>query len=246
MSDDRPQREAEFHDHLYAHDRGARIPTAKYYSVMDRCRDEYLSRISDGVGGKRVLEYGCGPGGHAAHLAAAGANVVAIDISAEAIRQARERVHSSVKLRQMNAEAMTFNDDSFDLVCGTGILHHLDLEKALGEVSRVLRPGGRALFIEPLGHNPVINLYRRLTPSMRSDDEHPLKMKDFEAAERLFSVVDLSFYNLTTLAAVPLRKTKIFDVASRGLSRIDEALIRTIPFSRRYAWSVLIELRRAE
>ena len=243
MSDERLRREAEFHDHLYAHDKDARAATAKYYSVIDRCRDEYLRRISDGAQGKRILEYGCGPGGHAGPLAAAGADVVAIDISAEAIRQAKERLDSSVELIEMNAEAMTFEDASFDVVCGTGILHHLDLEKAFSEISRVLRPGGKALFIEPLGHNPAINLYRRMTPTMRSDDEHPLKMGDFAAAERMFAEVDLSFYNLSTLAAVPLRRSKMFGPLSRGLTKFDDLLIRLIPFARRYAWNVLIELK---
>ncbi len=245
MSDDRLRREAEFHDHLYAHDRDARAATAKYYSVMQRCRDDYLRRISEDVAGKSLLEYGCGPGGHAAALAAAGASVVAIDISTEAIRRARKRLDPAVEVLEMNAEAMTFDNDTFDLVCGTGILHHLDLDKAFGEISRVLRPGGTAFFIEPLGHNPLINLYRRMTPSMRSDDEHPLMMNDFAVAERLFADVGLSFYNLTTLAAVPLRKTKLFDRANRALTRIDDTLMRVVPSSRRFAWNVLIELQTA-
>lgn len=243
MSDDRLRREADFHDHLYAHDRETRAATAKYYAVIDRCRQEYLQRISQDVNGKRVLEYGCGPGGHAALLAAAGADVVAIDISAEAIRQARERLDPSIQLLEMNAEAMTFDDDSIDLVCGTGILHHLELAKAFSEIARVLRPGGRALFIEPLGHNPVINLYRRLTPQMRSEDEHPLLMRDFERAGEMFAVVDLDFYNLTTLAAVPLRRTRLFETVNRGLAGLDDAVMRAVPYVRRFAWNVLIELR---
>ncbi|NND03122.1 MAG: class I SAM-dependent methyltransferase [Acidimicrobiia bacterium] len=245
MSDERIQREAEFHDHLYAHDREARAAAAKYYSVIDRCRDEYLERISTEVKGKRVLEYGCGPGGHAGALAAAGAHVTAIDISPEALKQARKRLKPSIELLEMNAEAMTFEHATFDLVCGTGVLHHLDLSKAFREISRVLRPGGRAVFIEPLGHNPVINLYRRLTPSMRSDDEHPLMMSDFEAADRIFASVDLSFYNLTTLAAVPLRKTKLFEPMSRALASFDDLVMARVPFARRYAWNVLIDLRVA-
>ena len=41
-----------------------------------------------------------------------------------------------------NAYAMSFTDDSFDAVIGSSVLHHLDIEKALSEIYRVLRPGG--------------------------------------------------------------------------------------------------------
>jgi ubiquinone/menaquinone biosynthesis C-methylase UbiE len=64
----------------------------------------------------------------------------------------------------MNAEATTFPDNSFDLICGSSILHHLNLDKACAEIRRILRPDGGAVFIEPLGHNPLINMFRKLTP----------------------------------------------------------------------------------
>lgn len=244
MTDERLEREAAFHDQLYADDRDARAASEKYYSVLDTCRREYFDRITTGAGGSRVLEYGCGPGGHAALLANAGASVVAIDVSSEAIRQAKRRLSPElgIEVLEMNAEAMTFAGDHFDLVCGSGILHHLDLAKAFAEIRRVLRPGGRAVFVEPLGHNPIINAYRRFTPSMRSADEHPLMQHDLDRANDHFDSVELDYYSLTTLAAVPLRKTKLFGPVSNGLERLDEMVMRSLPFARRFSWNVLIEL----
>ena len=49
----------------------------------------------------------------------------------------------------------------FDIIYGTGILHHLNLKACLDEIERILKPGGKFVFIEPLGTNPVINLYRK-------------------------------------------------------------------------------------
>jgi SAM-dependent methyltransferase len=244
VGDKRWRREAEFHDRRYSSGHETRQAARKYYSVFAEARAAYLERILAGVGGRRVLEYGCGPGGYAARLAKHGARVVAIDISPEAIRRARGRIRKSldVELFEMNAEAMDFPDEDFDLVCGTGILHHLDLGRAFNEVHRVLKPDGRALFLEPLGHNPVINAYRRRTPEMRSVDEHPLLMSDFGMARDSFSHVELTFFNLLTLLAVPLRARPIFGRAVDLLSRSDRALMRVAPFSKRYAWNVLIEL----
>ena len=57
------------------------------------------------------------------------------------------------------------------------------------EIARTLKPGGTALFIEPLGHNPAHQLYRRMTPSMRTADEHPLLQSDLASARRHFGEV---------------------------------------------------------
>ena len=242
--DKRWRREAEFYDRRYSGEHETRTAARKYYSVFAEVRAAYLARILEGVAGKRVLEYGCGPGGYAVRLAKAGAHVVAIDISGEAIRQARTRIRPGldVELLEMNAEAMSFPDGGFDMVCGTGILHHLDLDLAFREIHRVLKPGGRALFVEPLGHNPAINAYRRRTPEMRSADEHPLLMSDFATARGIFPLVELTFFNFLTLLAVPLRARNVFGRAVRSLARGDRALMRVMPFTRRYAWNVLIEL----
>ena len=244
MADERIRREAEFHDRHYATDGASRTAAEKYYSVFARCRASYLNRILEGPGGSRVLECGCGPGADAVRLGEQGAQVVAIDISGRAIERARAQVPDGldVEFFEMNAEALAFADGAFDMVCGTGILHHLDLERAFGEIDRVLKPGGRAVFVEPLGHNPAINAYRRLTPKMRSVDEHPLLMPDFDVARRFFPLVDLTYFNLLSLLAVPLRSRKMFDRAVSALSRADRALMSTAPFTRRYAWNVLIEL----
>ena len=70
----------------------------------------------------------------------------------------------------------------------------------------MLAPGGWAAFVEPLGHNPLINAYRRRTPEMRTPDEHPLRVEDFVMAGDRFELVEVDYFNLLTLASVPLRR----------------------------------------
>src|SRR6516162_6993667 len=57
--------------------------------------------------------------------------------------------------RKMDAHALEFADASLDMIFGVAILHHLDLARAMQEIHRVLRVGGKILFVEPLRHNPV-------------------------------------------------------------------------------------------
>ena len=195
---------------------------------------------------RTVLEYGCGPGSAAFQLAREGARVTGIDLSEVAIEQARERARregvSNTTFRVMDAEHLEFPDNTFDLIAGSAIIHHLDTDRALSEVSRTLKPGGSPVFMEPMGHNPLINLYRSLTPAIRTVDEHPLLTEDFETARKYFGHVECHYFHLTSLAAVPLRRLPIFRPALGVLDLLDAALFRWIPPARKYAWFVILVL----
>lgn len=104
------------------------------------------------LAGKRVLEIGCGAGGHSALFARHGAVVTAVDITEKrvAATAAKFRLLEDDALgcgaMQADAEALPFKDGSFDIVYSNGVLHHThDTEKALNEAFRVLKPGGLAI-----------------------------------------------------------------------------------------------------
>ena len=86
------------------------------------------------------------------------ANLHCINISQEEINHGKKNApFSKVKphFHLMDAHNLEFEDESFDFVYGCAILHHLDYNRALDEICRVLKPGGKILFAEPLGINPV-------------------------------------------------------------------------------------------
>jgi SAM-dependent methyltransferase len=138
---------------------------------------------------------------------------------------------------------MSFPDESFDVVFGSGILHHLDLHASLHELSRVMRPGATGLFWEPLGHNPAINAYRDRTPHARTEDEHPLLASDFDIVRRYFSHCELEYFGLFTIASIPFRNSAAGPFIRRVGEAIDSVVLQ-IPGLQWQAWYVLIRLRR--
>lgn len=113
--------------------------------------------------GMQVLELGCGTGYFTRELAKTGANITAIDISPDLIREARATVDGQhVNFELANAHEMKFGDETFDSVVGSSVLHHLDVDRALGEIHRVLRPGGILRLTEPNMMNPQVAVQKNV------------------------------------------------------------------------------------
>jgi len=196
----------------------------------DACYSNY---IVSHCAGKRVLEIGCGPGSIVARLTHAASCFVGIDISDVAVQQAADPAKANGANQHyllMNAEHTAFASGSFDLICGGGILHHLDLNKVLPELARILKPTGSAIFVEPLGHNPMINLYRQWTPTLRSVDEHPLRDQDLRLIRDSFRSLELSYFHLSSFAVVPFRSTRMFPALLAVFDWMDSVLFRSIPY----------------
>ena len=113
----------------------------------------YLPRVVDfgGYAGKQLLDVGCGLGNDLARFAAGGAEVTGIDIAPRAVELARmnfEQRGRRGRFELMNGEAMTFPDESFDVVYCHPVLHFTPYpDRMISEIHRVLRPGGTAILM---------------------------------------------------------------------------------------------------
>jgi SAM-dependent methyltransferase len=157
-ADSRLQREIEHHRRIA--DRAEAV--WNWDSPSGRARADRRARLFIAHGelaaGRRALELGCGTGVFLRRVAHCAAHLVGIDLSQDLLARARQHVSGlgNVRLVCGNAEAMPFPDASFDAVYGSSVLHHLGLERALGEAFRLLRPGGRVVFAEPNILNPQV------------------------------------------------------------------------------------------
>jgi ubiquinone/menaquinone biosynthesis C-methylase UbiE len=129
---------------------------SRRYAMANRWDPSHLKRIDRLLAlepGDRVLEVGCGRGHLTVRLAARGIDVVGIDANPNA-----REVSDSDRVLHMNAEDLEFGDAEFDSIVSVHAIEHIPpLEKAASEMSRVLKPGGRALFVYPA--EPIQGLY---------------------------------------------------------------------------------------
>ena len=110
-----------------------------------------------------VLELGCGTGYFTRELARSGADIVAIDVSPELLEIARTNCSApNVRYEIQNAYALTYSNATFDSVVGSSVLHHLEIEEAVREIYRVLKPGGTIHFTEPNMLNPQIAIQKNV------------------------------------------------------------------------------------
>jgi SAM-dependent methyltransferase len=212
------------------------------------------AKLLGNVKGRTLLDYGCGMGEEAVCFALLGAHVTAIDVSPVGVQLTRDRavyhlVADRVNALVMDATATTFSDDSFDLVHGLGILHHVGLKDGLEEVRRVLKPGGSGVFLEPLGNVKVVErckrwLHSRLVDRLGlirvNDREENLRLCDIEACAELFD--HLQIYTFRLLHRV--RKLIAPRCLHRCLERVDHFLLWASPFLKQLAGAVVIHVRK--
>jgi SAM-dependent methyltransferase len=214
------------------------------------------------LSGKAVLELGSGFGDMALWFAKRGARVTAIELGAGLVEVSKRLAKMnavSIDFRQGDIQnPLPFADQSFDIVAGFGVLHHLEgepLKRCLAEVSRVLKPGGAAYFHEPIEDSPAFNFLQNLLPLwggeprpsilqrkkwreyMAAQDDRPLTTRELKDAG--FGEIQIRRHGLT------FRFRTLFGAKyDRLLDGIDEAIFAVLPFMRRFAQTALVRYEK--
>jgi SAM-dependent methyltransferase len=193
--------------------------------------------------GVRALELGCGTGVFLEKVARCGATLHGLDLSEDLLAQARARMAGApnVRLDRGNAEAMPYPDGEFDAVYGSSVLHHLDLDAALRELHRVLKPGGRLVFAEPNLLNPQVVYMFKYGPAKErfgvSEDE--MAFTRFRARRALasagFSAIEIAPFDFLH-PKTPVAWLDHVAALGRTLERL--------PLVREIAGSMLLRARR--
>jgi ubiquinone/menaquinone biosynthesis C-methylase UbiE len=240
----RIKNEKDFHNERFTHE--VRESSWKFYTIEKKSRELFKRIIQNNSKIGKYLEIGCGKGNHLTELMSEENVVCGIDISEVAIEHVKELYKKEIEEEKcifevMNVENMNFDSNSFDFISGSSILHHLKLDSAFSEITRVLKKTGSAVFIEPLGHNIFINAYRAFTPSQRTKDEHPFINTDIKLLSNYFEKVEVKYFHLLTLLAVPFRKLKNFENILKFLEKVDKIILQ-LPWLKYQSWQIVVLL----
>lgn len=221
----------------------------KYYSITtlsEKYKNDWLDK--ECCEGKKIIDFACGNGENGIYAAVSGAECIGIDISPEGVENANKNakkfnVERNCKFLEMDGENMKFKENTFDLGVEYGALHHVDLDLALSELARVLKPNGKMMCIEAIRHNPIIHLYRKKTPHLRTEWEvdHILGVESFDIMKKYFKNINVKYFHLTALALVPLRKTFIFPFLLPIFNFFDRILLSNKLIGK-YGWIMAVEL----
>ncbi|HEY9672105.1 MAG TPA: class I SAM-dependent methyltransferase [Waterburya sp.] len=262
MLDETLAKERQFHDAWAAAIDVDGIQVADYFESCTAPENRFILKHMGNIQGKLLLDLGCGAGENSVYFAQKGARCVAADYSPGMVEVALKLAATNgVKIKgcTANAMALDFPDNTFDLVYASNLLHHIpDPKLALKEMHRVLKPGGKACFWDPLKHNPVINIYRRIATEVRTEDEMPLDINIANYVESLFSETAYDTFWIATLwiflrfylieKADPNKERywkKIIieqerlEPTYRRLEKLDRFL-KKFPLMKRLAWNIAV------
>jgi ubiquinone/menaquinone biosynthesis C-methylase UbiE len=201
-----------------------------------------VSKFLGDLNGKRLLEIGSGTGLISVLLAKSGAHVTSFDLSPMSVRTTKQRAEiNDVNIDPLVSagEHLPFADESFEIIFGKSILHHLDPQVGKLDISRVLRKGGKAVFVEPMGMNPVLTFARKYVPYRHKNPvgvDRPLTYQDMDTWTEDFH--DRNY-----------RETQLLSMIERGfgwerkfnvLRKLDDILLQHVHFLRRFCRYVVI------
>jgi len=225
----------------------------KWYSTVKMSREYLNNWIAENGKDKIFLDYACGIGKQTIEAAKGGAELaIGIDLSSVSLQHARqmavmEGVESNTIFIQADCENTGLPDNCIDTLLCSGVLHHFDLKYAFPEMSRILKPGGKCLVLEAWKYNPLIRLYRCLTPRYRThwESAHIIGFKEIKLASNFFDVENIRYWHFFGLFTVLFRRHSFFHPLLAIANFLDRGFLKYFPFSL-LAWQVTFELRKKQ
>ena len=217
-----------------------------------------MNRLGD-VRARRILDLGCGHGMASVVLARRGASVTGLELSGGYLAEARDRAicnDTQIEWVQADAEMLPFADGTFECIWGNAILHHLDLERSAYEIHRVLVPGGKAVFCEPWGNNPILRTARRRLSypgKNHTPDEQPLRSESLGVLRRRFPEMTTEGHQFLSMvgrlwprSGSARKEMRGSPSILRSLERVDRFCLSRLPVLQGWCRYMVIELPRLD
>lgn len=226
------------------------FPNKEHVSFLGHALDQIRP-----LEGKRILEAGTGTGNLLVWFAMNGAEVVGNDVSAGVMEVARKRASMNGVLGEVDfvhqpIESLDHPDGSFDVVFGNVVAHHFDVGRAGRNIYRLLKPGGAAVFSEPILFAPewvsrlrTSSAVTRLFPDVKhSPDERAFSRRMVAEFSEPFDSVDLRYFQIFGRVQ---NFAQVSDDTWARIERVDTWLLERAPWLYPISRWVVMTMRKA-
>ena len=204
------------------------------YAHQIRLRDDIIDRCIFNKKFKNSLDFGCGTGFHLNTLRKYSENLIAIDLSIGALKEAKKKFNC--EYIACDIKRLPFKEDSFDFIWIAGVLHHMpnDLDKVIYKISSILRMDGLILIDEPNRLNPFNTVNMKISKADPTGKERPLSLRKIESLLLInnFLLLESDVYELFSPIGILFKSSFILNLC--GL--LDKFINRTLlkPFLLRW------------
>ena len=195
--------------------------------------------------GKIVLDLACGSGEITKQVAQCNPKlVIGTELAPLTVKSNQEKIaknFSNVYFILDDCENSSLPDNCVDIIICSGMLHHVDINRASSEIKRLLKKGGKMIAIEALKYNPVFNWYRKRTPNARTHWEaaHILGLKEAKLIATKLNLTRIKYWQLLSILSIFFPK-KIRRYPLNFFNFLD-SIILSIPYIQRMAWIFTLE-----
>lgn len=233
-----------------------RRPWNSYWRTYELPINAYLSLKPAAQQEAKLLDFGCGPGDNSLRFSRVGFKVTGFDISENNIKSCKnlfERNSTPGTFVVSVAEKLPFADNTFEVVAGVDILHHVDIVRSINEVRRVLKTNGVAVFREPI-EVPLLDnirntaLVKMLVPNKASlenhitEDERKLNQVDLALIKKIFPEMKVERSLILSRLDKFVRRGN--NPKASFLEKLDYVLCKIIPFYEKLGGAAVIVLTK--
>jgi len=222
-------KEENFHDKRIIDELEANIERVGFaYRPINYARNNWIKSLKN-LG--KTLEIGVWKGDILFKAHSEATTYTGLDLSSEAINFLKIKI-KDFELENIDLIHGDFfdisEDKKFDSIIMSGVLHHLDIERVMNKIDKIMNRDGKFYIWEPMPGPIMLRIFRFFTPHLRTDDEAPLSRSFINELKKEYPINDINYCGSSIMITAPLA---LFRVKSSYLSFIDRIFSSTKLFS---------------